>query len=349
MNVVIRADSSTNLGSGHVMRCLTLADGLSDKGANVIFLCQNLPGNLNTVIKERGYSVNRISLQTSDDFKWEKDAKDTIHYIEQQAGKPDWLVVDHYDLDSDWEKLLRPYTRKIMVIDDLADRAHDCDVLLDQNYYSDAGERYLNLVDGNCILALGPKYALLRKEFEEKRKYLKEKTGEVSRLFISLGAGDPHNLTSSIIDVLIDLQLSINIDVVIGKSNPHTDMLVNKCRNLSRVNLYIQIDNMSELMLNADFAIGAGGATSWERCTMGLPSLLISLADNQVRISEGLSELGCAFYFGKYEDITEMKLTKFITKILSDHYVIKNMIKNCINTVDAQGCKRVVSILEDQT
>ncbi len=350
MQVIFRADASIHIGSGHIMRCLTLADGLRNKGYGITFVCRELPGNLISLIKAKSYSVYALNWQDENNiFNWYKDVTETINVIESNGLKTDLLIVDHYQLDSVWESAVRDYTKKIMVIDDLADRKHDCDILLDQNYYRDLNTRYHDLTPENSLKLLGPKYALLRKDFGEARKSIRNRSGEIKTILISFGGGDCYKLTLQAIKAIVKLKQSkISVDVVIGKANPYKSEIIAQCDSLAEFTLHIQTSRMADLMMKADLAIGAGGATSWERCVLGLPSILISLADNQVAICNGLAELEGAFYLGKHQDINDNILHQFLKKIVLSPNMIRNMANTCVNILDANGCDRLVSFLVEE-
>ena len=188
MKIIFRVDASLNIGSGHVMRCLTLAEKLKEISSDITFISRKLKGNLNALISNEGFKINQLSapnaLQKNSNqvkggyFDWLgvseiDDAKETVNLLENQ--KLDWLIVDHYSLGEIWEKELKPYTNNILVIDDIANRNHDCDILLDQNWFKNMKSRYNGLLSKNCVQLLGPKYALLRKEFSRIRKIKKRK------------------------------------------------------------------------------------------------------------------------------------------------------------------------------
>ena len=201
MRVVFRVDASTKMGSGHVMRCLTLAEELEKNGSDVSFISRAHEGNLNYLIFKREFQVHELqnsifsessikSIKADNYYVWlgvteDKDAQETIKAI--GIDKPDWLIVDHYALSEKWEKTVRPYVKNIMVIDDLANRSHDCDLLLDQNWFENMGNRYEGLVPAGCTKLLGPEYALLRPEFSEARKSLKQRNGKVDKIFVFFG------------------------------------------------------------------------------------------------------------------------------------------------------------------
>ena len=290
MRVAIRADASVTIGSGHVMRCLTLAEALRAKGGEVVFLCRETEGHLGVEISQRGFTLEWLNEATSGS---ETDAADCLAVL---GSGVDLLVVDHYGLDLCWEKLLRDKTRYIMVIDDLANRAHDCDLLLDQNLLPDMDQRYDGLVPQHCRLLLGPQFALLRNEFH----YLAKKPRERSRvglLLIFFGGSDSQNLTALALREIAEIPLAA--DVVIGGSNPHRSEIETLCgESNGKWTLHVQTGRMAELMANADLALGAGGSSHWERCRLGLPAIVVTVADNQVETTRLLHEKGVCRWLG---------------------------------------------------
>lgn len=228
MNIVFRLDSSNLIGSGHVMRCLALANALRERKVKVQFICRNLIGNSIRVIKQNGFEV--IELINKPNIQWEQDAKETISYLKQME-KPDWIFLDHYNLDIKWENEIRPFVNQIAVIDDLANRQHDCDLLIDQNYYDKKTCRYSNLVPKSCTKFIGPRYALLRSEFKEARSLLKVRSGEVQQILVFLGGNDVGNVTSFVLSAIEEIPLLNNkeMHVVVGGSNPNRDKIREKC------------------------------------------------------------------------------------------------------------------------
>lgn len=189
MRVLIRTDASVEIGSGHLMRCLTLADQLRSEDSAVAFACRDLPGGLFDLLQTHGYRYARLPSATPGSNAQQDDAEATLEAAEKLFPDGlDWLVVDHYGLDATWERMLRPHVRKLMVIDDLANRPHDCDLLLDQNYYRDLDRRYHGLVPEQCITLLGPTYVLLRPEFADARQQLRLRDGSVRRILVFLVA-----------------------------------------------------------------------------------------------------------------------------------------------------------------
>jgi len=346
MKIIFRADASVQIGTGHIMRCLTLAGELREKGVEVAFVCRELPGNLCHVLASSGHLVQRLPYDPGQnsapfDVNWEKDALETAGFINNIFEPLDWLVVDHYALDRRWEKYLRPYVKKIMVIDDLANRPHDCDLLLDQNLYKNMENRYDTLISEHCIKLLGPQYALLRPEFKEARKKLKQRQGSIQRVLIFFGGSDPTNETAKALEAISLLDhLQLKIDVVVGAANPNKERIKEKCLTMQNTTFYYQVDNMAELMAGADLAVGAGGSATWERCCLGLPSLVSILADNQYELANNLAKQGAIIYLGWAKDLNVLGYFEAISKITNIQ--ILKMSQQGAKLVDGEGCKRVV-------
>lgn len=349
MNVIFRTDASTEIGSGHVMRCLTLANAIRNIGGNVRFICKEHPSNLISKIIDSGYEVKRLSIRDSDvisgsltHYKWlggnqKDDSQNTIDFI--QPLDVDWMIIDHYAIDEYWHKKIRPYIKRILVIDDLGDRKHDCDILLDQNLGSNR-EKYHRLVPKNCGLLLGPKYALLRPEFAEWRdRSLKRRSNDIipKNIIISLGSVDHLNITSDIINYLSDISSLDNFvfNVIVGSQCIHLDSIREAARKSSNeINIYVDTDQMAELMAQADIAIGAGGSSAWERCVLGLPSIVFILADNQKYIAKMLQEFESSIVI---QSIKELPVA--IKKLQSS---LNDYSKNAAKILDGFGTSRVV-------
>lgn len=361
MKVAIRVDSSYKMGSGHLMRCLTLADGLRERGCNVSFLCRELPGNMIGYLDTKRYKVHRLpyleekknelsgDLAHSDwlGVDWQTDAVETKSIIEKD-GCTDCLIVDHYALDRRWEEQMRPFAKRIMIIDDLADRPHDCDLLLDQNYYINMGGRYKGLISKNCKPLLGPQYALLRKQFIDELKTKCERHGVVNRILIFLGGVDPTNETAKALEAIRLLNRpEIETDVVVGGINPHKNMIEELCAKIPNTHFHYQVDNMAQLMVNADLAIGAGGATTWERFCIGLPTIVISIAKNQVDTTNDLAAKGFLFHVGWFEEVDAVLLCKCIRELLNNRRLLDNYSTKSMELVDGLGVERVIEYISN--
>ena len=332
MKVLVRADSSVDIGSGHLMRCLTLADQLCIEGAEVVFVCRDLPGAMFDLLQARGYRNAKLPFADVANLSQSIDVKETLEAAAILFPDGfDWLVVDHYALDAAWESVLRSASKKIMVIDDLANRKHDCDLLLDQNYYRDLEQRYKGLVPEHCITLLGPEYVLLRPEFADAREQLRERDGKIRRILLFLGGSDPSNITGKILAVLIQPPFSdIAIDVVVGVSNPHKSVIQNLCSKMKNTRYHCQVSNMAELIGNADMAIGAGGATTWERCVLGLPSLTLVFADNQLQTTIDLHDRGAIRYLGWADRITPSDIERSIDLFINNSSLVSNLSKKAL-------------------
>jgi len=327
MKIVFRVDASIEMGIGHVMRCLTLADALRDEGAQCLFVCREHPGNMISQIVDRGHQVCPLPIsQVEQQSKskrterirtnygqwlgcdWQSDTRETFDCIGSQIV--DWLIVDHYAVDEQWEKSLRSKCRNLMVIDDLADRDHDCDLLLDQTY-GRLESVYQRRVAQDCMILTGAKYALLRPEFAALREYSlqRRKDTHLEHLLISLGGIDKDNITGKVLQVLkeIDLPENCRISVVMGAKAPWLKDVKAISRELSwAVDVKVNIDDMAQLMADSDLAIGAAGSTTWERCCLGLPTLMLVLADNQRDIARALSRAKAVRIFDEVGQLTSM-------------------------------------------
>lgn len=330
MLVVIRIDSSSQIGSGHLMRCLTLAGQLKKQGAEVAFICRDLEGNLTELVKKQGYELHLLPRAENDDTligyaAWltvsqERDAEETISIIEKLSAV-NRLVVDSYAIDETWEKLLRPYVQEIFVIDDLANRRHDCDVLLDQNYYLDKEHRYDGLVPEACKLLLGPEHALLREEFYEAKKHLRKRDGSIHNILVFYGGSDLTDETTKAIHALIELNLpGVTADVIVGASNKQKGKISELCAQHEFLHYHEQVSNMAEFMNNADLMLGAGGTTTWERYFLQLPAIVTAIADNQVKVCEDCAKAGFVDYLGYYDKVSFETIEKAILKYISSDY-----------------------------
>lgn len=358
LNFFIRVDASILIGTGHVLRCLTLADGLKNAGHRVSFICRAYPGHLIHFIEQKGFDVYALTFAdeqaytqqvfSNDYSKWlwvnlNQDAIETIANIE---GKNiDFLIVDHYALDTLWEKALRPYVKKIMVIDDLANRQHDCDVLLDQNFYLDLEHRYDDLVPKICKNLLGPQYVLIRPAFlevREKRKALgKFESHPIKNILIYMGGADPKNVTAQVIKVLIKLPTvtAYHIDVVVGASNPHKGLVKELCKKHHFV-YHCQPPGYLDLLIKADLAIAAGGVSTYERCEILLPSIVRVLAENQKKL---VTDVGV---FGAHYVLDEMTLKNILQGIQQIETCFVRQLNQMASLIDGKGVERICTLLE---
>jgi UDP-2,4-diacetamido-2,4,6-trideoxy-beta-L-altropyranose hydrolase len=355
MRFAFRTDASIQIGSGHVIRCLTLADALREQGAECQFICRDHESHMMSLIERRDYPVKILPAQTNT-FKpaakpahaawlgcdWKADAEQTRQAI--GAGVVDWLIVDHYALDRRWHQTLRPSAKCLMVIDDLADRPLDCDLLLDQNYGS-SPSRYAGLVPLHCLQLHGPEYALLKPVYAERRAKMRKRTGAIHRVLIYFGGGADHaGLTGQAVRAFDRPELAdIHLDVVVSAAYAHLSSLQAFAAQRGNVSLHSQLPDLADLMAQADLAIGAGGATTWERCCMGLPTIVTSIAENQKTISKKLSDQGIidSVEIDIVSDIS--RFTAKISELINSKSALLDLSEKSKAVTDGFGVNRVIN------
>ncbi|GIU51252.1 UDP-2,4-diacetamido-2,4,6-trideoxy-beta-L-altropyranose hydrolase [Shewanella sairae] len=331
MNILIRVDASSLIGAGHVMRCLTLADALYGK-ADCHFMCAAENGHLQRLIQQRGYQVLEVAPFTN-------ELEHASQCLAQLTRDYDLLIVDHYQLSSVYEGMMRAICRKVMVVDDLANRQHDCDILLDQNLLADINTRYQGLVPEACELLLGPDYCLLRPEFTCAQKANIHKNNS---LMVSLGGSDPNNHSRKVLAAIEQLGWQEPVDIVLGGGSPWNQQLKQEFAHLSQVNWHIQCDYMAQLMSEARLAIGTGGSSHWERCMVGLPAIVITVADNQVPTTELLAQQDICYNLGKANDVTVSKLAHTLLCLWGDEHKLMHMAESASQLIATDGCAKVV-------
>ena len=355
LRVVFRTDASEAIGIGHFMRCLTLANTLQKNRANIRFVCRKLPEYLQDMLARNKHELvlfnHSADMSQIDELphahflevSQQQDAIETLNAISD--GSWDWIIVDHYALDARYETVLRSSAANIMVIDDIADRVHDCDLLLDQNLYSDMDSRYVGKVPDHCRLLLGPGYALLRDEFRELRQKINPRNGQVRRILVFLGGFDPYNITGSVIRALGRLDVDhLYVDVVIGEEHPYRGEVEDFCQS-QMYHCHIQTTRMAELLAAADLAIGAGGSASWERCCLGVPTVTIAFADNQRAVAKALSEAGASLFLGNQEKATQQNIMNVLGTIFANPEMLSKMSSQARSLVDGEGCIRVTELI----
>lgn len=305
LRVAMRADASVSRGAGHVSRCLTLAAAVRARGGTVRFVARALPANVHEWVVAQGHVCSMFADAGDDGERpvhgiWSADrqASDAHATIRVLHGRTwDWVVVDHYNLDERWETEVAAGGARILALDDLADRMHRCDVLLDQNLPVDR-QRYHSLVPPSCRVLLGPRFALVRDEFLQARRTSRHRDGEIRRVLVSFGFGDEVNDTLAAVEACTAAGFGDGqVDVVLGGLSPHRASVEAACSRAG-YRLHMQSSSMAALMEEADLAIGAAGSTSWERCAVGLPAVTISTAVNQQRVIAGLEAEGAIVTVG---------------------------------------------------
>ena len=353
MKIVMRVDASVKIGFGHVMRCLALAEALKSRGAVCEFICREHPGNLIEHISKKGYKTHIIPMGSNKDIDLRYSDWLGASQLEDVqickdillAIQPDWLIVDHYALDTAWESELSHCYRHLMVIDDLADRRHKCRILLDQTLGRSRTD-YEPWISNDCTLLSGPEYALLRSEFAALREYSlqRRKNFNLKHLLISLGGVDKDNITSKILRSIRNFPFpsDCKILIVLGSSAPWIDDVRELALDMPWCStVYVDVPFMAKLMADSDLAIGAAGTSAWERCCLGLPTFLVILADNQRNIARRLVDAGAAILF---DDINIGVANNYYDKFISSTNV--KVMGNIASSIsDGLGTMRVVDSL----
>jgi len=335
-NLVFRADSGMRIGWGHIMRCFSLGQIFKEKNVQVSFITKKLPNNISYFLEKNGFNIFYLNKKK---YCWKEDAIQTKKIIED-FGNIDWLVVDNYGLDIKWEKILKPYVKKLMAIDDMTLRVHECDLLLDQNYYENTKKLYFGFVPKECKILIGPKFALIRNEFHLMRKKLKARDGKINRILVSFGGSDHINEILKVINAIKKLDYNeINIDLVVTNSNKNLLKIKKFFSTSPNIIIHHQNFNMAELMKNADLAIGAGGSSTWERCCMGLPSIVSVFAKNQLQLTKEMRKKGCIVNLGISKKISSKDYTNAIKHL--NKSTLSKMSKNGLKLVDGKGTSRV--------
>ncbi|MBN8444809.1 MAG: UDP-2,4-diacetamido-2,4,6-trideoxy-beta-L-altropyranose hydrolase [Gammaproteobacteria bacterium] len=351
--VAICADASRQIGSGHLMRCLSLARALRQIGAEVRFYYAAWPGHADTWLNAQGFHGELLDFAV-DNFLADEDAKDSANVWsplwQQQYGHAcvkawqpwlqslntqatssvhrtiDWCIYDNYGLAADFVKVIKPSCRQLMAIDDLANREHPVDLLLDQNAVFGMQTRYQTMLPADCTQLLGPQYALLRPEFYSSSMPITAQTSsarsyqQVNRILVSIGGSDTVGLTERLCKLLFAQQVfaDISLDVVVGSAYEKITELTELIAARANSRLFVQTNEMASLMRQADLAIGAGGSSQWERALTHLPSLVVAVADNQQPGCEYLQHLGAIQYLGRVEQVSDELLLNAITEIIEN-------------------------------
>jgi len=363
MKVAFRVDASLKMGTGHIVRCLTLAKGLHEKyGTECFFICRKHPGHLNNKIQKEGFNVIALP-ENSKQYQpnpedlahaswlgcdWQTDAAQVRPILEKI--KPDCLIVDHYALDNRWEYELRLCYSTLMVIDDLDDRKHICDLLLDQNLLVEKSKRYEGKLPEHCIKLIGPSNALLQPLYGKLHKQAKPRQLPVKRLLIFFGGADNDNLTGKTLTALQNLECpDISVDVVMSKSSSFLKIIQDQIKFQENVHLYCDLPSLAPLILKADLAIGAGGATTWERLCLGLPSIVISTSENQRPVARDLHKLGLVQWIGHVDEVNIEKIESELEQNFSTqnlHKWSKRCLKECSGDGTTIVLEKLISICE---
>ena len=342
-NLFIRVDAGDIIGMGHLMRCIALATNLK-KHFNVIFIVsEDFPKKLSRNIIDDGYSIIRVTGILEKDHEFQKaqledDADQCCEIINSYKESVNWAIIDHYGIDESWENKIQPYVDRIIVIDDLANRKHNCDILIDQNFHQRSTTRYKKLIPKKCKQLLGPKYALLRPEFKNERKKVRIRR-QLRRILISFGGSDDINETEKVLKRISILGSRYKFDVVVGKSNPHKSSVKQICEKLPSATFHYDVKNMAHMMRRADLSLGGGGISTWERCCMGLPTIVSILSEDQSKLTKEIAKKKVVINLGRAEKLNGLDYTKAIERM--NPKKLENISKKCLRITDGMGLDRV--------
>ncbi len=344
MRFIFRADASTAIGSGHVVRCATLAHMLRAAGHEVEFACRALSGDLIAWLGTDGFLVHQIDPGDHSVRDETKDAASTI--LVARGRRFDWVIVDHYGLGVTWESAMRRAAERICVIDDIG-RPHDCDILLDQNYANPTHALYAGQVPAECTALLGPEFALLRPEFAKLRPLsLSRKRDRIARLLVCMGGGDPHNETLKVLNGLAGVaERMVQIDVVIGANNPNRDSIAAACAALPGAVMHVQTQRIAALLTEADCAICGAGNIALERCALGVPGLATIMADNQAAAAAAMHQAGAHRLLGWRDAVTTCDYANAVRAMSGQ--TLREMSRAAAAMCDGGGAARVAQQISE--
>ncbi|WLR96184.1 UDP-2,4-diacetamido-2,4,6-trideoxy-beta-L-altropyranose hydrolase [Shinella sumterensis] len=351
MIAAFRVDSSSIIGAGHVIRCLSLAKALRKNGVECVFVSRDHEGNLAQSIREGGFETMLLPTDNCPSVgvgstpglsrwvgtSWQQDAEDTRAALEKY--KINWLIVDHYGLDWKWEERLRETGANLLVIDDIADRRHVCDLLLDQNVPDKTGA-YRKLVPPHCGIMSGPRYALLDPSYADFHHQVGSRRGMVQRILVYFGGGRYATLMQQALYAIAELRPEISVDAVIGQSDPS----FGTSSPLANLRFHSKLPTLAPLMASADLAIGASGTSSWERCCLGLPGVVVTVAENQEPIAEELARLGIVVNLGNADGLTKEKFVIALKPLLTEK-LDASWSARCLALVDGRGAERITGYM----
>jgi UDP-2,4-diacetamido-2,4,6-trideoxy-beta-L-altropyranose hydrolase len=353
-NLFVRADATSAMGTGHVMRCIALAQAWQDHGGKVIFLTHCESDNLQQRIQNEGFQLIPIAKPHPD----LSDLTQTLEYLERSAlcslpsapspmrhASSPWLVLDGYHFTLDYQKAIRENSYRLLVIDDMAHLDHyHADILLNQNIHAPSLHYSC---DRDTVKLLGCEYVLLRREFLKYKDWKREIPEKAKKILVTMGGADPDNVTLKVIKALNSLDDSdLEVKIIAGPANPNISSLEKELR-LSPFNFCLlpSVSNMPELMAWADVAISAGGSTCWELAFMGLPILIITVADNQMGIAEGLGKAGAGIDLGWHDKLSLEKIVLYLSDIIHKLSIGQKYSVSGQRSVDGRGGQRVIGVI----
>jgi len=340
--LVIRADADPVTGTGHVMRCVALAQAWNRLGGSVIFHTAPLAPMLEEILRRSGCRVSKA-------LHFAGDSADASGLITKaRDAKAVWVVQDGYHLHSDYQSRIKEAGLRLLVIDDFADEpSYSADIVLNQNVYARA-QNYQALGKDSRLLP-GLDHVLLRQDFwtwQGKKK----RVDEMRRALITFGGSDPRNMTGTALQAMADIESDFELKVVVGPSNPRLDELRTQVRegNLE-AEVLSNVQSMSEMLDWADLAVSAAGSTAYEFAFMGVPALLVQVADNQRRGAPLLAERGMAVDLGWHEDLTPQRMAASIREMMADKDRRTKMARLGQAAVDGKGVARALTCMKEMS
>jgi UDP-2,4-diacetamido-2,4,6-trideoxy-beta-L-altropyranose hydrolase len=334
VKVALRADAYAEIGTGHLMRCIVLGQGIMERGGEVVFITYCSSAGLVSRLKNEGFSLHLLNVPRS--------LTESLGLIEKE--RPDWVVLDGYHFDSGYQKAMKDAGYKLLVIDDYVRLDYYyADIILNQNY--GAEEIQYNTGKGTKLL-LGTKYVMLRREFLKYREFERKCPEFAENVLITMGGADTDNLTLQVLKALNLVESPLKIKVAVGAANPHYEMLAEEVKQSSHsVKVLRDVQDMAHLIAWADIAVSAGGTTVWELAFMGLPSFLCIVATNQVGVVNRLARDGIFQTLGQIKDLSDREIAEAAAHLIGLRSVREEMCAKEMELVDGEGAKRVFAAM----
>jgi len=343
VSLVVRADASSTIGTGHVMRCLALAQGWLDSvGGDVTFVSASLADWFLRRLATEGISVVSV-----DGARGGLDDADLTLATAARSGAR-WIVTDGYAFDDRYQRAIKAGPARLLFIDDYAHCTdHSADIVLNQNLH--ANDRMYRPLDDDTRLLLGPRYVLLRREFRQAGRSSQKAAGTGTRVLITLGGGDPDDVTTKVVNALSHVPVKdLEAIVAVGPSNPNEPTLQQAVEALPMpVRLEYGVEDMVPLMQWADMAICAGGSTCWELAYMGVPSVVVVLAENQRPIAESLAAVDAIEYLGWHSNLGVQDIAEAVGQLAISSERRAALALRSKELVDGSGVDRVIHVLQE--
>ena len=325
-DIAFRADATPEMGAGHLVRCLALADECLHRRLRTFFISRTLAPHLEDLIARRGHAIMRLD-----------ESSDVVGSREllRRLDGVDWLVYDHYGLDAFWSAALRPYARHVMAIDDLANRRHECDLILDQTPCPNPERRYAHLIPEGCQRLFGATFALLRREFAAARPSTARHPSGIRALAIAMGGFSDSRYVARILDAISRVSALHGVAIhILGNSSPVSE-------HAAQITQHGFLEDPAPLLRHMDIAVGAAGSSALERCCLGLPSIIVTIAQNQELLASSLQAAGCVRYLGSISEVDALQIAATLSKLHSDPAEISAMGRHGLHLVDGNGASRV--------